>query len=536
MSYRNPQQVVDTQSGQHIRNMMQQITGATVGVLSEIQKKATANRKAILEQEKKGAEAIEKISSDVYTEARKTSGIDFVESIDNILGQVNGVVKTTQNHNRTNAQKQIVRNADATGDAVKAFGVKKSEQAQIWNEVQSMGVGNYGGLSLTGNDEQSLLKQRILFGTPGFEGSVRGEIDINSKTGPQITAYISDKNGVLVGTTDINQTDVGVIIPNAVKTMNSIQKSWNNYSGLKNEKSAIYMDQAAEYDSKVDELGYKQKYIKTNKEEVLKLIRNGIDGGEGSDAYVYSQSVRGAIALYNDKAIPVMTDDKGKLLTPEEQAKLIIDPTKSTWEKNELGKPVDPDLETVLSGVANLFRVEKGIGMTPTLLGRGKPTKPDKVTKLTKAEKSYNSNLEYAVGILDKWEDLIIDKGAGRVAQNDTLSAMISALNEDKTETEPLYMSKSEMKEEFFRLGAQSDDYINDDDLEKQWENITKKLNGDIYYKAGSNLDNWNKIKAYDVSSKEATLNTLAKVLLKNPNKSDVNEFKKDLLKNPLLD
>ena len=265
MSYRNPQQVVDTQSGQHIRNMMQQITGATVGVLSEIQKKATANRKAILEQEKKGAEAIEKISSDVYTEARKTSSIDFVESIDNILGQVDGVVKTTQNHNRTNAQKQIVANAKATGDVIKAFGVKKSEQAQIWNEVQSMGVGNYGGLSLTGNNEQSLLKQRILFGTPGFEGSVRGVIDINSKTGPQITAYISDKNGVLVGTTDINQTDVGVIIPNAVKTMNSIQKSWNNYSGLKNEKSAIYMDQTVEYDPKVDELGYKQKDTKTNK-------------------------------------------------------------------------------------------------------------------------------------------------------------------------------------------------------------------------------------------------------------------------------
>ena len=231
-----------------------------------------------------------------------------------------------------------------------------------------------------------------------------------------------------------------------------------------------------------------------------------------------------------------MTDDKGNLLTPEEQAKLIIDPTKSTWEKNELGKAVDPDLEKVLSGVANLFRVEKGIGMTPTLLGRGKPPKPDKVKELTKVERSYNSNLEYAGKILNKWEDLIIDKGVGRVAQNDNLSAMISALNEDKTETEPLYMTKSEMKEEFFRLGAQSDDYINDDDLEKQWENMTKKLNGDIYYKAGSNLDNWNKIKAYDVSSKEATLNTLAKVLLKNPNKSDINEFKKDLLKNPLLD
>ena len=53
MSYRNPQQVVDTQSGQHIRNMMQQITGATVGVLSEIQKKATANRKgAMIEWQK----------------------------------------------------------------------------------------------------------------------------------------------------------------------------------------------------------------------------------------------------------------------------------------------------------------------------------------------------------------------------------------------------------------------------------------------------------------------------------------------------
>tara|TARA_R110002072_G_scaffold227262_2_gene384120 strand:- start:101 stop:1711 length:1611 start_codon:yes stop_codon:yes gene_type:complete len=456
MSYRNPQQVVDTQSGQHIRNMMQQITGATVGVLSEIQKKATANRKAILEQEKKGAEAIEKISSDVYTEARKTSGIDFVESIQTNLAQLNGVVTKTQNHNRTNAQNQIVRNADAMGDAVKEFGVSKSEQAQTWNEVESKGVGNYGGLSLTGNNEQSLLKQRILFGTPGFEGSVRGEIDINSETGPQIIAYISDKNGVMVGTTDINQNDVGVIIPNAVKTMNSIQKSWNNYSGIKNEKSAIYMDQTVEYDPKVDELGYKQKYIKTNKEEILKLIRNGIDGGEGSDAYVYSQSVRGAIALYNDKAIPVMTDDKGNLLTPEEQAKLIIDPTKSTWEKNELGKPVDPDLETVLSGVANLFRVEKGIGMTPTLLGRGKPPKPDTppVKEISAANKLYNAQVKLADASIKDMNELMetpLKEIGNRPFTLDEAGAFMQVVNKHRKAKGGKIKSMDEIKADFLK-------------------------------------------------------------------------------------
>ncbi len=508
MSYRNPQQVVDTQSGQHIRNMMQQITGATVGVLSEIQKKATANRKAILEQEKKGAEAIEKISSDVYTEARKTSSIDFNDSISTNLAQLNGVVTKTQNHNRTNAQNQIVRNADAMGDAVKEFGVHSSEQAQVWNEVQSMGVGNYGGLSLTGNNEQSLLKQRILFGTPGFEGSVRGEIDINSKTGPQITAYISDKNGVLVGTTDINQTDVGVIIPNAVKTMNSIQKSWNNYSGLKNEKSAIYMDQAAEYDSKVDELGYKQKYIKTNKEEVLKLIRNGIDGGEGSDAYVYSQSVRGAIALYNDKAIPVMTDDKGNLLTPEEQAKLIIDPTKSTWEKNELGKPVDPDLETVLSGVANLFRVEKGIGMTPTLLGRGKPPKPDEVnkpTKLTAAKQKLNDQFQFTNKILNEVEEIQAKTGNPSAADS-----FLSLTNKYIPAGEPKIEQLDDIKKRYIKyMTTVPKTPLSKEEAETEWQDLNIKTSL-AYIKNGE-------VISLDPSSAESRKSALEDLLITNP-------------------
>ena len=47
MSYRNPKQVVDTQSGQHVRNMLQQISGATVGALNQIKKEADKKREEI---------------------------------------------------------------------------------------------------------------------------------------------------------------------------------------------------------------------------------------------------------------------------------------------------------------------------------------------------------------------------------------------------------------------------------------------------------------------------------------------------------
>ena len=39
MSYRNPQQIVDTQSGQHIQNMLKQVTGAATGTIKTIQAK-----------------------------------------------------------------------------------------------------------------------------------------------------------------------------------------------------------------------------------------------------------------------------------------------------------------------------------------------------------------------------------------------------------------------------------------------------------------------------------------------------------------
>ena len=49
MSYRNPQQVIDTQSGQHIRNMMKTVTDTAVNVIK-------TNQAALRKREKENVE------------------------------------------------------------------------------------------------------------------------------------------------------------------------------------------------------------------------------------------------------------------------------------------------------------------------------------------------------------------------------------------------------------------------------------------------------------------------------------------------
>jgi len=93
MSYRNPQQVVDTQSGQHIQNMLKQITGATTGAIKTIQ----ANYK---QREKENVERVQKLNSaqgkflNAYNAADiKNSATDWQTPLEGALTRHNELIK-----------------------------------------------------------------------------------------------------------------------------------------------------------------------------------------------------------------------------------------------------------------------------------------------------------------------------------------------------------------------------------------------------------------------------------------------------------
>ena len=93
MSYRNPQQVVDTQSGQHIQNMLKQITGATTGAIKTIQ----ANYK---QREKENVERVQELNSaqgkflNAYNAADiKNSATDWQTGLGEALTRHNELIK-----------------------------------------------------------------------------------------------------------------------------------------------------------------------------------------------------------------------------------------------------------------------------------------------------------------------------------------------------------------------------------------------------------------------------------------------------------
>lgn len=508
MSYANPKQYIDNQSTQIQLNLQKTLSDITSKTVSDIGK--------------------------IYAENSKFNK-QLIQQVDNKINKQTSTAIQTHGKNPSVKMGEIYKLSKYVGD------LKKSDPTS-WTEKQRTTISSWDTLA----DRMQNTFENTLSADPG--GALSKNADkpggIDTKRGSKKTHVLlamanlvpSQKSAQFplddTGFINFNilvkdgETDIGNIVndtpestmqldlvPDILKSIEDKNKIFAGKLDINNPLSPYY--------TVAGEDGKKAEYKDPLTNQVI-LRGRYMDIDKVKEDWITEQEANDYTGLENPGRVSLYeTQYKDK----NDPSYRYDDPTDAEL-KIMKDKYLDKEFNIFLAENPNIYKA----------LANPKAAKPDKVTKLTKAEKSYNSNLEYAGGILDKWEDLIIDKGAGRVAQNDTLSAMISALNEDKTETEPLYMSKSEMKEEFFRLGAQSDDYINDDDLEKQWENITKKLNGDIYYKAGSNLDNWNKIKAYDVSSKEATLNTLAKVLLKNPNKNDVNEFKKDLLKNPLLD
>ena len=94
MSYRNPKQVVDTQSGQHIRNMLQQISGATVGALNQIKKDADKKREENLADRKAQADRLFTAETELNQVALANPGLDVSKAIQGNLEKMELYLKS----------------------------------------------------------------------------------------------------------------------------------------------------------------------------------------------------------------------------------------------------------------------------------------------------------------------------------------------------------------------------------------------------------------------------------------------------------
>ena len=81
MSYRNPKQVVDTQSGQYVRDMMKNVTNTAVNLIQTRQKELRETQKRNVEMQTKVIQAQARIANSANAEDVKNSGTDYATAL-----------------------------------------------------------------------------------------------------------------------------------------------------------------------------------------------------------------------------------------------------------------------------------------------------------------------------------------------------------------------------------------------------------------------------------------------------------------------
>ena len=296
MSYRNPQQVVDTQSGQHIRNLQKTIAGVAVDVIDTFGKEEKI-RKAKEETDNKEWDRLQKIQSD-------------------------NSINAGANYNK-NAQSNFF-SLESTGKALNGYGDRYAElKAKANLSVQEkIEFTNLTGLSATLKDGMTTIGSQV--GTIGVDlenigtmgGAARGQgirggkfamgmnnqipgkkwfdVDNSKEGGSQITYHFQEE-----GSDDIisytsqqlkdlqNATGASMYhkIPNESKRIEKLVNEgtfWNVKEGnkLRSIRDEYYKDGKLSDPVEID--GYMVTYQEVNKDLVLgALFMNSQGNTEG---------------------------------------------------------------------------------------------------------------------------------------------------------------------------------------------------------------------------------------------------------------
>ena len=135
MSYRNPTQNVDTQSGQYIRQMQQSVAGSFEKLSNKIsadnKERARKNEIIIREAEKRSEAAAQSI----FQAQSKNSSIDF-NGLNEQVNMLNDVYKINPTE-RTQEQKNFIRNMNNAGTHISGVLQNTSAGQQEYLEKRS---------------------------------------------------------------------------------------------------------------------------------------------------------------------------------------------------------------------------------------------------------------------------------------------------------------------------------------------------------------------------------------------------------------
>jgi hypothetical protein len=170
MSYRNPKQVVDTQSGQYVREMQQSLSNTTNKTIQGLSNIYLENQKKIEEIANEAAEATTKIENAVFQTKSKNSTIQF-DSLNDQLNKFSNLKKQDPTK-LTNKQRNFMRSMENIGTTMKNGLANTTASAISFKEQTDKGLGKDGG-----NDEFRNPKQYKVMSI--MNGSIPGRKEAN---------------------------------------------------------------------------------------------------------------------------------------------------------------------------------------------------------------------------------------------------------------------------------------------------------------------------------------------------------------------
>ena len=441
MSYRNPQQIVDTQSGQHIQNMLKQVTGAATGTIKTIQAKYRQREKENIAEQQQIIKGVAKVANSANAADVLNSGTDWAPAIrDALVTYKKLYTKSIKSPLQFTAEDaQYMSSLAVMGTQIKQQAVEDQATFEEYNDAFEAGVGQYGGLDKFADPK--IFKRINIAGRVGTTpGKSIGSFDWNPKTGglsTKVTSY--NESDEIVGT-NVNNTSELPTIVNPTKNMEEIEKAIKkkNEDYFKNQKTV------SEYNK---ETGITTKSQYTNMDQLIADVR------AQSDAYIEGLGAQDAIRLSNNKMLGYMEKVQVPGGIDLGAVGNIIDPEKATWDLDKNGNVSDPQLERIKIAYAKKLIDDRGLGKDPKILDKVRD-KPTPTKKLTAPEKLYNEQVELANTSIKDMDKLMGEpmKAIGnRKFTMDEQGAFIQVINRHRSKADGKVQTMEDIKADFIR-------------------------------------------------------------------------------------
>ena len=350
MSYRNPKQVVDTQSGQHVRDMMKSVTGTAVSVIKEQQKRLRENQEENIAFQRKTIQAQARIANSANAADIENSGTDWATSIRQGLDEYGELyTKSLKDPLHFSSEDALRMSSLANmGTQIRSQAVEDQADMDTFQAGFEAGPGQYGGFGMF--VDPAILKRLAIQGKMGATpGSSIGSFINDPKTGGLITKVTSyNEEGVAVGTNANRGNMADFIVPNPTKNMQSIK------AAIKQRNDDYFKDQKIQSNFDKDTQTTTKSQF-PDREALIKEIR------ALSDGYIEGLGANSSIRLRNNKMRGYIKD---------ENARDIIDPDKAQWDTNKEGKVIDPQLEQTKQLYAEMLADEMGLGKDEKIVAK----------------------------------------------------------------------------------------------------------------------------------------------------------------------